>query len=451
MMVNIDTIDLVLDYIDENIRDNIKIDKLAEVSAYSASHFFRLFLSHMDMTPKKYILRRKLYFSAKEILNSDIKIVDVAYSYGFESHDVFSRAFKRYYGISPTLFRNNNDCHCISDYAIPVTQQLVKRKDERNMLRQADYNVQIVTLPETKLIGIERKIGGAEWSFDVFYRDYDRIFRNAPNRAHPNSTNATYATSKMLDDGSYMYYVGIEVTSLEDIPEGAIGKVIPAQMCAMIRYDGDIDYMDVINYLYSIWFEQNTFKTGHLLDYPYCAVEYYSPNKECEVYNERVYIPIQQMDYEIVTIPSYRGYYYRAISESGSASKDEAFSVMLQWASDNHLFDSGEVKFEVYYGKEEDDKIFCEILYRTDNNFFNTTGEKVQIKQYPTRKYFHTSSIHHFLEPNSRAIWRFIEKNNRLTFSHTGEPYYRPYFEEYRLKKARLDMYTPLDIYVCID
>lgn len=58
-----DTMKTVLDFIDENIKENIVIEKLAEVAAYSIPHFFRLFISYMDMTPMNYVQRRKLYFA----------------------------------------------------------------------------------------------------------------------------------------------------------------------------------------------------------------------------------------------------------------------------------------------------------------------------------------------------------------------------------------------------
>lgn len=457
-MVYKDTIEAVLDYIDENIKETINIDSLAEISAYSVPHFFRLFLSYMDMSPMHYVLRRKLYFAAKELISCDIKIVDIAYSFGFESHDVFSRAFKRYYGILPGAFRKNsnklNDFYrennySISEYAIPVSLNN-QEKDDRNMPEQIHHNVRIVTLPEIKLIGIERGIGGDDWAFDVFYNSYDKVFRNAPNRMYPNSTNATHALSEMKPDGSYMYYIGIEVTSLEDLPNGVIGKVIPSQMYAMIGYEDNIDYKDVTDYLYRIWFEGNVYKTGHVIDFPYCTIEYYAPNYDCDIYDEHIYIPIQQMEYQIDKIPSYTGVYYRAINESGCKAKEEAFYTMLEWASENYLFENGEVKFEVYYGNAEDEKVFCEIFYRAESTVKFKENKRIQWKTYPESTYLHTSSIHHFLEPNSRAIWRYIEQNDKISLSDTGVPYFRPYFEEYKLRDNSLDMYTEIDIYICI-
>ncbi|WP_397376890.1 helix-turn-helix transcriptional regulator [Paenibacillus sp. p3-SID867] len=48
-----------------------------------------------------YVRGRKLDLAAERLRNSNDKITEIAYDYGFESHDVFGRAFKRVYGITP--------------------------------------------------------------------------------------------------------------------------------------------------------------------------------------------------------------------------------------------------------------------------------------------------------------------------------------------------------------
>jgi len=190
-----DAMKIVLDYIDEKITKNITTEKLAHMAAYSVPHFFRLFLSYTDMTPMGYVQRRKLYFAAKELICCDKKIVDIAFAYGYESHDVFSRAFRRYYGVTPSVFRKNgenlNEFHrvngyCISDFAIPVPLENYVKEDVN--MSENKHDVKIVTLPVIKLIGIQRKPGGGECPFDAFYNMYDRVFRNAPNRVYPDST-----------------------------------------------------------------------------------------------------------------------------------------------------------------------------------------------------------------------------------------------------------------------
>lgn len=448
----------VLNYIDTNIKDSINIDVLAEITSYSVPHFFRLFLSYMNISPMNYVLKRKLYFAARELVMNETKIVDIAFSYGFESHDAFGRAFKRVYGVTPSEFRKNSfqlnsfyreNLYCVSSFTIP--NSLINQvKDDENMVKQIEHEVRIVTLPETKLIGIERIIGEEEGIFEVFYEAYDRIFRNAQNRKYPNSENATHALSELMPDGRWNYFIGIEVTSLDNIPDGAVGRELPVQLCAVIGYEGGLDYRTITEYLYGVWLERNTYKVAHRFAGTW---EYYTPNKDCDVYEERIYMPIMPMEYDIIEIPKYSGVYVRGVSENGSQAKEKAFSTMLTWLKLHKLFWQGEVKLEVFYGKDENDNVFCEIFYRT--NYELPLCDDMKRKSYPSKKYFHSSNMHHNLEQNSRAIYRFIKKETKFKISDICDTQQkiddRPYFEEYRLCGPELNMYTPLDVYICIE
>jgi AraC family transcriptional regulator len=56
----------------------------------------------------EYIRRRRLMEAAKELLNTDDKIVDISLDYQFGSQEAFTKAFKKLYGIPPREFRRNN-------------------------------------------------------------------------------------------------------------------------------------------------------------------------------------------------------------------------------------------------------------------------------------------------------------------------------------------------------
>ena len=308
-MISRDPIQAVLEYIDENLNEYLSVGKLSEVANYSAPQLFRLFKTEMDITPIKHVLRRRLYYAAKELVTSDKKIVDVAFSFEFESHDSFCRAFKRVYGVSPNTFRSEakklnefyRSLFCISNYTVP--QSLIKQtEDVENMKTEITHEVSIVSIPETMLIGVERLVG--EGSFDAFNETYDRIFRNAPHRKYPNSENATHGIPRMHPDGDkLLYFVGIEVTSLDKIPEGAVGFTLPEQLCAVIGYEGGIDYDEINNYFRDRWLVQSGYNLdphkidrGFPLDYAFKTYaplwEYYTPNKDCVVYEERIYMPV---------------------------------------------------------------------------------------------------------------------------------------------------------------
>ncbi|MCL2406485.1 MAG: AraC family transcriptional regulator [Defluviitaleaceae bacterium] len=310
-MANKDPIRVVLEYIDENLDEYLSVGRLSEIANYSVPQLFRLFMADMDITPIKYVLRRRLYCAAKELVCSDLKIVDIAYSFRFESHDSFCRAFKRVYAVSPKKFRLEakrlngfyRSLFCVPGYNAP--KSLIKQtEDIENMKTEHGviHHVDIVTVPETLLIGVERLVGGG--SFDAFSEIYDRIFRTAPNRKYPNSENATHGIPRVHPDGDkLLYFVGVEVTSLDNVPNGAVSFVLPEQLCAVIGYEGGVDYDEINDYFRDKWIAQSGYKLDpHKIDpnFPvdyafktYAPLwEYYSPNKDCPVYEERIYLPI---------------------------------------------------------------------------------------------------------------------------------------------------------------
>ena len=56
-------------------------------------------------TVSDYIRQRRLTLAGSELVSSDIKIIDIALKYGYESPDSFSKAFTRFHGVTPTAVR----------------------------------------------------------------------------------------------------------------------------------------------------------------------------------------------------------------------------------------------------------------------------------------------------------------------------------------------------------
>ncbi len=104
----------VLDYIELHIKENITIEELAEQCYYSKHHFNRIFQSIIGIPVLDYIKKRKLSSAAGQIIDTNDNILDIALDYGFNSHETFSRAFKRIFDITPIAYRKMNS------HAIPV-------------------------------------------------------------------------------------------------------------------------------------------------------------------------------------------------------------------------------------------------------------------------------------------------------------------------------------------
>jgi AraC family transcriptional regulator len=94
-----------MSYIEENLTEDIDYAKVAKIACCSSYHFQRMFSFITDVTIAEYVRRRRLTLAAFELQNSNIKVIDLALKYGYESPESFSRAFQNMHGVTPTLAR----------------------------------------------------------------------------------------------------------------------------------------------------------------------------------------------------------------------------------------------------------------------------------------------------------------------------------------------------------
>jgi AraC family transcriptional regulator len=72
---------------------------------YSLYHFCRVFNRVIHHTPYDYLMRRRLSESARELVETDRRIVEIAFDYCFGSHETYSRAFRRMFDVQPSRWR----------------------------------------------------------------------------------------------------------------------------------------------------------------------------------------------------------------------------------------------------------------------------------------------------------------------------------------------------------
>lgn len=100
-MDTISCIQRAIDFIEDNICDDLSTEVISSQVYMSNFHFQRLFSVVCGVSIGEYIRNRRLSLAGKEIECSNIKVIDAAFKYGYESPESFSRAFTRFHGISP--------------------------------------------------------------------------------------------------------------------------------------------------------------------------------------------------------------------------------------------------------------------------------------------------------------------------------------------------------------
>lgn len=111
-------INKVIDYIELNLSNEIRLDDLAQIACLSKYHFHRIFYSFTNESLYSFVSRLRTERSAALLLTQNRSITDIAFSCGFNDSATFSRAFKKHFNMSASewLKRQNSKIH--QDYTI---------------------------------------------------------------------------------------------------------------------------------------------------------------------------------------------------------------------------------------------------------------------------------------------------------------------------------------------
>lgn len=104
--------------IEYNLRDDISLARLSAQAHVSMYHFSRLFTIYTGLSPMEYVRRRRMLHAGRAV-HSGEEILPVAVRYGYSSHSGFSKAFRKMFGCSPSLYRKTGTLRippCINLY-----------------------------------------------------------------------------------------------------------------------------------------------------------------------------------------------------------------------------------------------------------------------------------------------------------------------------------------------
>lgn len=103
----ISSIQYTIDYIEDNLDEELDSEILAAKIFTSSFYFQRMFTILCDCTVGEYIRNRRLTLAGFEVINSKINILDIAIKYGYDTNESFTRAFTRFHGSTPSTIRKN--------------------------------------------------------------------------------------------------------------------------------------------------------------------------------------------------------------------------------------------------------------------------------------------------------------------------------------------------------
>lgn len=266
-------------YIEENLTEDIDLNKIAEKAYVSSFYFQKIFNVLCGFTIGEYIRNRRLTLAAQELCSSHIKVMDAALKYGYDSPDSFARAFTKFHGISPSAAKEQGSK--LNSFA-PLKIKLTL--EGGTML---EYK--IVEKPQFTVVGKSRRFN-TETSYDEIPKFWNEHMKSGESKI----VCGMYGICMDNDGKNFDYLIADNYTPWNEIPEGYETKVIPAYTWAIFPCHGALPkaLQDVNTKIWSEWMPScKAYKLAGS-----CNIEMYTPPHENpdEDYNE-IWIPVEKV------------------------------------------------------------------------------------------------------------------------------------------------------------
>lgn len=243
-------------YIEAHLHESITLHMLACAAGYSPWHAAKVFKSLTGKSPFEYIRAVRLSRAAVRLKTEDVRIVDVAFDFVFDSHEGFTRAFSKQFGVTPQNFTRTKPAVRYFLPGIIHQNSLSLKKGDANMSENQKANtifVQVVDRPARKLI-LKRGIKAGdyyEYCQEVDCEVWDILCSVEEALYEP---IGMWLPENLRKPGTSLYAQGVEVPFDYDgeVPEGF--DLIELSPCKVMIFQGqpydDANFEDAIG---SLW------------------------------------------------------------------------------------------------------------------------------------------------------------------------------------------------------
>jgi AraC family transcriptional regulator len=229
-----------LRFIEERLAEDLCLDDIAAAAGLSRFHLSRVFVAATGMPIMHYLRGRRLTEAARSLASGASDILSVALSWGYGSHEGFTRAFRNRFGITPERVRARGT---LSD--LNLTQALVTGN-----IHFVELAPPRVRYGERLLIAgmRQRYVGETNEAIPMLWREFARRIREL--RDHVGAY--TYGVHCNNDrEGGFDYVAGAEVSSIDDLPADFVGVQLSPRKYAVFVHRGHISGIRAT--MYSVW------------------------------------------------------------------------------------------------------------------------------------------------------------------------------------------------------
>jgi len=253
MEERIAAINAALDFIEQHLREDIRVEDMAVSCGYSLFHFIRLFNQCVHHTPYDYLIRRRLAGTVDELLRTRRRLIDIALDYRFQNAETFSRVFSRVFGLQPSRVRKQGW----------LDRRLILQRCDLELMR---HYLKFGIPHASRIAGAERWLAGCLLEGDISLVKMREIRERLklPLRA----ASRWYWVRTYPLDGSQAEpadFAGVEIEDPSSLPAHLFARRLPAGDWAVFSGQSLLENVQFARaYIYQTW----TANTGEKIASP---------------------------------------------------------------------------------------------------------------------------------------------------------------------------------------
>ena len=241
-----------LDYIDQHLDDDLDLEAVSRVAAFSKFHFHRQFVATFGLSVHRYVQLARMKRASRRLAWNDAEsITDIAMDAGYEAPDAFARAFRQRFGQSPSSFRKSPDW-------APWFAAFGPLDNARNKLMQINFTHDDVTIrdvPSMPVAIMEHRGDRAMLGTTIErFKAWCKAKGLSPETGR---ASVMVFRSERCPEDPVNYSMDLCVGTDQPIDmndETMKAGVIPGGRCAVLRYPGNTHNLEpAALYLYREW------------------------------------------------------------------------------------------------------------------------------------------------------------------------------------------------------
>lgn len=251
-----------INYMEENLEDDIDYTEVAKIACCSVHHFQRMFSYITGVPLSEYIRRRRLTLAAFDLQTTDVRVLDVSLKYGYDSPEAFTRAFQALHGVSPTAARRTG----VRLKAFPRMTFSFSMKGDVGMHYRIEH------LEAFSTIGFKERVSTSEafkvipglWEKAKQKGQIDKLIEIlwASPAKKPRGILGICSNGDFGNNEEFDYYLA--ALSDDQLPEGMERLNFSASTWAVFEVSHEVDVQGIWKRLYTEWLPTSGYELANL-------------------------------------------------------------------------------------------------------------------------------------------------------------------------------------------